>query len=168
MSSVFQPITPEEVVQQLRALRDRIPDFTQLQASEAMSLGARNGVDPRAIQSAINAVGASEAARSALGTTAEEMRGEAELSARWGTVVEELEATLKGVRATIMIRRDRLALTALQAYNICRQLARKKEHAHLLPHVAAMRQRFATGRRRAKPVEPEQPKPELLAQSKQS
>ena len=157
-------------MQQLRALRDRIPDFTQLRLAEAQSIAARSGVDPRAVQSAINAIGASEALRGSLGQSAEELRQDAELTARWGTVAEELEAMLKGVRAVIMVRRERLGLTALQAYQISRQLARKKEHAHLLPHVAAMRQRF--GRRRARPVvteppKPEQPKPEPLAQSKQ-
>jgi hypothetical protein len=164
---VFQPITPEEVVQQLRSLRDRIPDFTQLPPAEVRALSRAASVDPRAIQSAINAVGDSEALRGALGTSAEELRQEGELNERWNAIIGELQAMLKGARAAQIVRRHRLGLIAMQVYQISRQLARRKEHANLLPHVAAMRQRFAVARR-AKPVDPSkpEPQPEPLAQSK--
>ncbi len=168
MSSVFQPITPEEAVQQLRALRDRIPEFTQLSTAEVRTLARAASVNARAIQSAINAVGAAEPLRSALGTSAEELRQESELNERWNAIIEELEAMLKGARAAQIVRRHRLGLIAMQAYQISRQLARRKENANLLPHVAAMRQHFAVGRRRVRPAEPvkPEPQPEPLAQSK--
>ena len=162
MSSIIQPtnpVQPEEVVQQLRALRGQIPDFIQLPRADAMSLTRTASVDARFIQTTINAVGASDALRSALGRSAEELRQDAEFTARWGAVAEELRAMLKGVESALTVRRHRLGLTALQAYNIGRQLVRQKEHAHLLPHIAAMRQRNKFGRRRAKSSEPPQPQP---------
>ncbi len=170
MSNVLEPTTPiepEEVIEVIRALRGRMTDFTQVSATETKFLGASVGVDPRAIQSAINAVDASEGLRAVLGKPAGELRQDVELNSRWSAVVEELEAMLKGVRTGLTVRRHRVGLTSLQVYNICRQLARQKEHAHLLPHVTAMRQRFKGGRRQ-KPVEPPktEPQPDPLAQSK--
>lgn len=143
-------------------------DLTQVSAVEAKSMRAVVGVDPRAIQSAINAVDASEGLRNIAGRSAADLRQDAELNARWTAVAEELEAMLKGVRAGLIVRRHRVGLTALQVYNICRQLVRQKEHAHLLPHLAAMKQRFRGGRRPANPAEPQpDPQPIPLAQSKQ-
>ena len=163
MSSIIQPtnpIQPEEVVQQLRALRGQIPDFVQLPAIEAQALAKSSGVHPRFLQTTINAIGASEALRSALGKSAEELRQDVDFTDRWGAVAEELEAMLKGVRAALIVRRHRLGLTALQAYNIARQLVRQKEHANLLPYVATMKQRNKFGRKRVKATDPAQPQPE--------
>ena len=163
MSNVIQPtipIQPEEVVQQLRALRAQIPDFVQLSASETKALAKAAGVDPRFIQTSINAVGASEAMRNALGKSVVDLRQDADFTTRWTAVAEELEAMLKGVRSALVVRRHRLGLTALQVYSIGRQLVRQKEHANLLPHVAAMKQRNKFGRKRVKAIDPAQPLPQ--------
>ena len=163
MSSIIQPTNtsrPEDVVQQLRALRAQIPDFVQLSRAEVVLLTRSASVDNRFVQTAINAVSASEALRSALGKSAEDLRQDAEFTTRWGAVAEELQAMLDGVQSALMVRRHRLGLTALQAYNIGRQLVRQKEHADLLPHVAAMKRRNKFGRRRTKPIEEPQLQPE--------
>lgn len=162
------PVTPEEVVQQLRALRSLIPEFVLLPRPDAASLTRSASVDGAFVQAAINAIGASEALRVAVGRSAEDLRQETEVTARWSVVVDEIDALRAGANAAATVRRHRIGLTALQTYMVSQQLVRKKEHADLLPHVDTMKRRAKFGRRRAaQPIpEPEtgpQPEPVVLA-----
>ena len=64
MSNVLAPVTsmqPEEIVRQLRAIREQIPDFIQIPPAEARALVRVANVDGDFIQASINAVGASPA-----------------------------------------------------------------------------------------------------------
>lgn len=153
------PVTPEEVVQQLRALREQIPDFVLLPRGDAATLARAASVDGAFVQATINAVGASEALRSALGRTAEELRLETELAARWTAVVDEIDAFRLGANAAATVRRHRIGLTALQTYKMTQQLVRKKEHAHLLPHADAMKRRAKFTSKRREPQPQVEPKP---------
>jgi hypothetical protein len=146
-------LQPEEIVQQLRAMRQHIPDFVLLPVADRLSLRRAASVDPHWVQTTINAIGASDALQAALGKTADDLRLDAEFTIRWGAVADELQATLDGVRSAVTVRRHRLGVTALQAYQISRQLVRQKEHADLLPHIAAMRERSKFARKRVKPEE---------------
>ena len=150
-------LQPEELLLQLRALRERIPDFVQLSRTEVRALARTSGVSPRMIDAAISSIGESDALKNALGRSAEELRQDVDFTARWSSVADELGAMFRGVNSALVVRRHRIGLTALQAYQISQQLVRQKEHAHLLPHIAAMRQRNLFGRKRAKPPQPEQP-----------
>ena len=69
---------------------------------------------------------------------------------RWTAVEDELRAMLNGVAAANLVRRHRIGLTALQTYNICRQLVRQKEHAALLPPVQGMKRLNKFGKKHAK------------------
>lgn len=68
---------------------------------------------------------------------------------------------LKGVVASNLIRRHRVGVSALQAYNISRQLIRQKDHVDLLPHVQGMKRLSKFGRKRkvAPPTPEPQPQP---------
>lgn len=175
MSTVLNetPMTPEEVVRQLRALRDQIPEFAILSLPDKQSLVRSANMDPQLVQASINAVGASEPLRSLLGRSAEELQAEVGLTARWSAVAAELRDFASGVDASITVRRHRSGLTALQTYKVSVQLVRNKEHAHLLPHVEAMKRRAKLlNRRRGTPAQPQPelppgPQPEPLLQAKQ-
>jgi len=152
-------LSPEAIVGQLRALRQQIPEFTQMPVADARVLHPAAQVDPEFAHAAINTIGASETVQIAVGRSAEEMRQEENEVVRWTAVEDELRAMLKGVAAANLVRRHRLGLALLQTYSIGRQLVRNKDHAHLLPHVEGMKRLNKFGRRRAKaPAEPE-PKP---------
>ena len=175
MSSVLNnpssPVTPEEVVRVLRALREQIPGFALMSRSDKQSLVTSANVDPQLVQSSINAVGASESLRGFIGRSAEEMQADVELTARWSAVADEVRAFLRGIDVVITVRRHRTGLTALQVYKASVQLVRNKEHAHLLPHVEVMKRRSKfVNRRRGEPAQPEPspgPQPEPLLQTKQ-
>ena len=147
-----KPLTPEEIVEQLRVIRLHIPDFGPLAVPDAVSLRSVAHVDDVVIQAATNSVGASPRISAVLGTDAETLRAERQEVSRWSAVEDEARTLLQGIASANLVRRHRLGLTSLQAYAIARQLVRRTEHAHLLPHVEAMRQRFRS--RRVKTAEP--------------
>jgi hypothetical protein len=156
-----QPITPEELVETLRALRQRIPGYVQLPIPDAKSVRAVANLDPQFKQSAINAVGASELVTQAVGLTAEELRQMNDDADHWSAAADELRAMLQGVIAGILTRRHRVGLASLQTYNITRQLVRHEDHSDLLPHLHEMKRLNRFGRRRRKastePAPPPQP-----------
>jgi hypothetical protein len=153
------PLTPEVMVEQLRAIRDQIPDFTQLPVPAAMALQRVANLNDGFVQAAINSAGASESVRSALGVTADQLQQQKSDAGRWSAVEDELRAMLRGVTAANLVRRHSLGVTALQTYSISRQLVRKSEHAVLLPHVDTMKRLNKLGHKRtpAQPVPPPAP-----------
>lgn len=149
------PLTPEQIVEQLRILRQHIPDFGPLAVTDAALLHRAAHVHDDMLRAATNTVGASPFVAGALGRDAEAMRNERTDVSRWSAVEDELWTMYKGVGSSNLTRRHRLGLAALQTYFITRQLVRQKEHAHLLPHVAEMRRANKFGpKRRPQPAEP--------------
>ena len=158
-------LTPEELVETLRTLRDRIPEYLQLPIPDAKSARALASLDPQFRQAAFNAVGASELVAKAVGLTADELRRINEDADRWSAAADELRALLHGVVAAILTRRHRVGLASLQTYNITRQLVRHEDHSDLLPHLYEMKRLNRFGRRRRKaPAEPAPtPQPSVTA-----
>jgi len=142
------PYTPEQIVEQLRILRQHIPDFGPLTVPEGRVLRRVAHVGDDLVQAATNTVGASPSMAAALGQNADAMRSERVDVGRWRAVEDEMWMMYKGIASANLSRRHRLGLTSLQAYSIARQLIRQREHAHLLPHVDAMRRVSKFGRKR--------------------
>src|SRR5213075_1112742 len=143
-------LTPEEVVAQLRTMRDRIPDFTQLPTSTSRSLVPVGSLTREFTLKSIHITGASQVVQDFVGTAPEAMLQNTSDDDRWSAVEEELRAMLKGVIAANLARRHRLGSAALLAYGISQQLVRKPEHANLIPHVEELKRLKRLGRR--KPV----------------
>ena len=153
-------ITPEEAVQVLRALRERVPDLTQMDTPEKRQLARSANIGVGLVHASINAIDTSALLRGAVGRDAEELRGETESIGRWSQVLDEQEALRRGIIGSMTIRRHRLGAIALRVYNISKQLARYNENAELLPHIAAMKRAAGFGvRRAAKSEDPPAPPP---------
>jgi hypothetical protein len=132
-------LTPEQAVEQLRAMQSQIPAFAQLPNDREMRLIRRRAsVNVEFAREAFNAVGASEAVQQAIGNSPEELHAAEDEVGRWTAVEAELRATLRGVTAANMLRRERIGLAALTVLNVSRDLVRQEEHAALWPHVEAM------------------------------
>ena len=145
-------LTPEQVVEQLRAIQAQIPEFVQLPENNRTKLMKRWAtVNVEFSREAINTVGASEVVRNTVGNTPEEFHQAENEVARWTAVESELQAMLRGVKAANVVRRHRIGLAALQVFNVSRELARREEHADLLPRIEAMRRIPKYLRRPAKP-----------------
>lgn len=152
------PLEPDEIIEQLRALRARIPDYGPLTVERSRALHNAARADATFVQAAINSVGASEPMRQALGMSADDLRQAVDGCSRWSAVEDELRAMLDGVAASNLRRRHQVGLTVLQAYSIGRQLVRKDQHSDLIPHVKEMRRLNRFGRRR-KTAQPQPPAP---------
>ena len=159
------PLTPEEFVRELRALAARLPVPTPA-ATPVASRRRLSHVSSLFIEATVNAIGASPPVQQALGRTDEEVRQEVDVIARWSAGNDELrKMLLAGIEANT-IRRQRVGLTALQAYQICQQLARDEGNASLRTHVDAMKRlnKFARSRRRPAPRQPEPEPTEVKTQ----
>jgi hypothetical protein len=141
-------LTPEEVVDQLRVMRSRIAAVSPLTTEQRRMLRQQSKVSDGVLQSSINVIGASDHITAAVGQPAGEVRQMVDDSNRWTAVEDELRATLNGVAGANLVRRQRLALIAAQAYTIGKQLARDPENAALVPHLAEIRRLRAIARRR--------------------
>jgi len=159
--------TPDTIVEQLRAIRQQIPEYTQLAIPDAKAIRRVAHINSDFIDAAINAVGASEVVQTAVGRSDANLREENEDAGRWTAVEDELRAMLKGVVAANLVRRHRVGLAALQTYSISRQLIRQKEHSNLLPHVQGMKRLSKFGRKRRTAQAPAEPQPQPTPQPHQ-
>src|SRR4029077_19127777 len=141
-------LTPEALVEQLRALRLQVPDYTHLPIADKLTMRRAANASPEMVQASINTVGASPELTGAVGRSADDLRTDTEEAARWTAVEDELRTFLQGISATNLVRRHRIGLTALQVYSMSRQLVRQKEHAALQPHVDLMKQLNKFGKKR--------------------
>jgi hypothetical protein len=144
-------LTPEQIVEQLRILRQHIPDYAPLAIPESKALRPAAAVHDELVQNAADTIGASPRVADAVGMSADGLRDERTEVSRWKAVETELQAMHHGVASANLGRRYRIGLKTLQTYSIARQLVREPEHAHLRPHVDAMRKTIL--RKRRQPVE---------------
>lgn len=154
-------ITPEAMVEQLRALRQQIPEYVQLPPADARSMTTVASVHPEFAQAAINAIGASPTVQAVVIDTPEELQLDAETAARWSKVEDELSAMLNGLSSANLVRRNRVGEAALLVYALSKKLVRSPKHADLLPHLAIMRKtnRFGRSRKSSPQPQPQAPAP---------
>jgi hypothetical protein len=156
-------LSPEAIVEQLRSLREHIPEYVQLPTADVVSLRRVSTVSPAFVQATLSAAAEYDAVASLLGRPVADQRQEVIEADRWTAVENEARALLNGLAAANLVRRHRIGLTALQTYNISQQLVRQKEHAYLLPHVKLMKglNKFARTRVKApSSPTPAQPQPQ--------
>jgi hypothetical protein len=128
-------LTPEALVEVLRAVRPQISDVTPLTAAQRRALRSRTRLTNPVLQASINALGASDIVEQAVGQPASEVRQKYDEANRWTAVEDELRSLLSGVAGANLIRRQEVAFLAAQAFNISTQLARNPANAILVPHV---------------------------------
>jgi hypothetical protein len=151
-------MSPEDVVAQLRNLRQHIGEMTPL--TKLQRRGLTHATLPNSVvQASINALGASADLQQVLGHPADDVRQMAEDANRWTAVEDELRGMLKGIAGTNLIRRQRVGLLSVQAYVMSQQLARDPNNASLLPHVQEIKRLRALGRRKKPATSAPQPSP---------
>ncbi|HEV7427965.1 MAG TPA: hypothetical protein VGQ46_16535 [Thermoanaerobaculia bacterium] len=141
-------LPPEGVVERLRATRAQIGEVTPLTAVERQSLRNRARASNPVLQASINMIGALDVVEQAVGQPADAVRQLYEETNRWTAVEDELRSMLSGVSGANLIRRQRLAFLAAQAYTIGTRLARDPAHAILVPHLQEIKRLKSFKRRR--------------------
>ena len=141
-------VTPESVVESVRALRALIPNYVHLPVPTVRTMVPASSLNAEFTQAAIHAVGASETVQATVGQTAEELQAAVEATARWTMVRDELKATLDGVSSAVLTMKHSLGQSILLTYTVSKKLVKAPQHANLLPHVALMRKTNRLGRNR--------------------
>ena len=152
-----QPITPQAVVDQLRAIRVQIADVTPLTAEQRRTVSdVARTVSNEILQASISVIGSADLVSQAVGQAPEDVRALYDESNRWTGVENELRTMLKGVAGANLIRRQRLALIVRRAYGVGAQLATDPTHAVLVPQVEEIKRlkRLARGKKKAAPATP--------------
>jgi len=154
-------LTPEAIVEQLRAISSQVPEATPMTANQrtaARNHGrtARNG---EILQTTISLVGTTDVITNAVGHDADGVRQLCDNWNRWAVVEDELRSLLNGVSSANLVRRRQLAAIADTAYGVGQQLARYPEHAALIPHVAEVKRLKNLGRRKKATTTPQSPVP---------
>jgi hypothetical protein len=153
-------LSPETVVEQLRAIRAQIGEVTPLTSRQRTTLRSRARASNPILQASINVIGALDNVSQAVGQPAGQVRELQEEANRWTAVEDELRTMLKGVNGANLIRRQRIVLIAAQAANIGAQLARDPANAVLIPHVEEVRRlRSFARRKKAEPAPDGTPSP---------
>jgi hypothetical protein len=146
-----QPVStlePEAVVEQLRAMRGQIGEVTPLTSAERELLRRRAKTSNPVLQASINMIGAHDQVSLAVAQKADGVRRLYDEANRWTAVEDELRTMLEGVAGANLVRRQRVALIATQAYTIGTQLARDPANAVLRPHVEEIKRLKRVTRRR--------------------
>jgi hypothetical protein len=157
--------TPEQVVEQLRTLRQQIgeePPLTQKQRNAFRDL--IRVVDP-SVQTSISVIGASDGVSQAVGQPADQVRQKVDVSNRWTSVEDELRAMLSSISDANLKRRHEIALLSAQAYTIGTSLARNPENGGLKPHLKEIKRLRSLSRRKKGASVPQTPAPETPAPS---
>lgn len=132
-------LTPQSVVDQLRAIRNQIAEVAPLTPDQKKVLRRLPAkMTNEILQASIGVIGSSEIVQSAVGQS-EDARSLYDESNRWTEVEGELRTMLDGIAGANVVRRQRLALIASRAYGIGNQLARDPDHAILRPQLAEIK-----------------------------
>ena len=150
-------LTPEAVVEQLRAIRSQIGQVTPITPDQRRTLRYLASTSREVVDSTINMMDFSTPVQQVLGKPSSDVRDLQQSTSRWGAVEDELNSLFEAISGANYVRRHQLALISAQAYSIGTQLVRDPANAGLLPHVREIKRLRAIARR-AKPT-PAHPSP---------
>jgi len=153
-------LTPDAVIEQLRALKSQIGEVTPLSNAERALLKARTRKQPpHVVEASINVIGTSATIAQAVGQPLDEVRQLQVEAIGWDEVRDELRNFLKAVDSASVVRRERLAFLGTQAYSFGAQLVRDPANADLLPQVEEIKRLKAIARRKKGQPAPQAPSP---------
>ena len=153
-------LTPEEVIAQLRTVRSQIEEVAPLPRDQRKLVQRRLRTHSKTVvEAAINVIGVLDNVSQAIGQPLDDVRRLQDDVLRWDAAAEEARAFLKGIEGANLIRRQRLALIATQAYTIGSQLAKDPAKAVLVPHVEEVKRLKGVSRRKKAAPAPKPPAP---------
>jgi hypothetical protein len=152
--------TAQARVEEIRAMRERIPNFV-IPASSGASrrLNSAASVPEQFVELAAVAVKNSEALVRGGGVDPAQIRDLMSYAEAYAPVADELEALAHFIRHSVMTARNKAGSDALTTYALAQRLAKRPETADLAPHVDDMRNALGNRFRKAKarPVPPAPP-----------
>lgn len=153
-------VEPETLVQALRYLQQRIPEFLHLSLREQQSMTRAAHLDPEVIENGIQAADAWQVTEAVIGRSAEELRRDSDDARRWDEVERELLALAKGIADANLKRKHRLGRDILLLYSA---LGITTGYGYMRPYYENMKRAYlrATRKksRRTTAAKAQEPKP---------
>jgi hypothetical protein len=154
-------------VEEIRALRQRIPNFAIPESTDAgRRLAPVASLPQQFIELAAMAVKNSAMLVRRSGADPAQLRDLMSFAEAYSPVADELEALAHFIRHSVALARNKAGSDALTTYALARRLAKRPETADLAPHVNDMRNALGTRLRKARsrqvpptPVPPPQSPP---------
>ena len=155
-------LEPEAVIEQLRTMQSQIDGLSALTSAQRKVSRDRVSRQPVPIIAAsMDVIISSDTVAQAVGQPVDEVLQLQQDEARWNLVAGELRKFLKGVEGGNLLRRERLALIASQAYSVGTQLVRNPANQDLVPHVEEVKRlKSVTRRKKATPAPQPQTPPQ--------
>ena len=127
-------------LEKLMALEADVPGFRYPSGyTEQRRLISNAGVDNEYLEAVAVMLERSPELRAASGVDPQALRDTIRFDAAYGAIPERLEAFARGVRFTILLRRDAAGKDARAAFEMAKALARKPTGAVLAQHVAEIK-----------------------------
>jgi hypothetical protein len=142
------PASPEQLVDQLRVVRQQFGDLPVLTPQQRENFRGLVRTTNSSVQTSINVIGASDTVSMAVGQPATQVQAMVTEANRWTAVEDELRAMLTSISDANLKRRHEIALVTAQAYAIGTQLARKPENGGLQTHLKEIKRLRGLGRRK--------------------
>jgi Na+/phosphate symporter len=128
-----QKSTPEDVIQQLRAVRSTIEedDIAPMTAQQRRDVRDRIRHSRETISAAMSAVGMSDKVAGAIGMSSDEVKELIMLTTRWGAVESDLRELFNGVSSANLKRRHKLEMIADHIFAVTKHLVRARDNENL-------------------------------------
>jgi hypothetical protein len=150
-------LTPEEIMDQLRAISARMGELAPMSAAQRKALRGRLRTPDPILSASISVLDVHDNVTLAVGQPGEGVRSLQMEAILWGAVEAQLRTMLNSVSGANLLRRLRIDLIAAQAYAIGSQLARDPANAVLLPQVEEVKHLKKVSRRRKAAQAPDTP-----------
>jgi len=153
-------LTPENILDQLRIMRSQMDEVVPLDKTQRQQLKQRARRQPaNVVELSIGVISKSGTVAQAVGQPTDDVLQLQNDVARWALVSAELRAFFQGVEGENLVRRERLAFIASQAYSFGSQLVRDPANAELVPQVEEIKRLKGIARRKKSAATPEPPSP---------
>jgi hypothetical protein len=128
-----QKTTPEEVIEQLRAVRSTIEDdVAPMTSQQRRDLRDRIRHSRETISAARSAVGMSDRVAGAIGMSSDDVKDLIVLATRWAAVEANLRELFNGVSSANLKRRHKLESIADHVFAVTKHLVRSPENQNLI------------------------------------
>jgi Zn-dependent oligopeptidase len=154
-------LTAEAVIEQLRTMQSQIDGLSALSRAQR-TVSSRRAARQSApvIAASMDVISSSDAIAVAVGQPVDEVLQLQQDNAQWSIVAGELRGFLSKVEGANLLRREKLALIASQAYSVGTQLVRNPANSDLVPHVEQIKRlKSVTRRKKASPAPQPSPSP---------
>lgn len=153
-------LTPEAIIDQIRAMRSQVDDVTPLDKAQRQQLKQRMRRQPApVVEASISVIGSSGTVAQAVGQPIDDVVQLQTDITRWARVADELRTFFKGIDGANLVRRERLTFIASQAYSFGSQLVRDPANADLVPQVEEIKRLKVAARRKKTAASPQSPSP---------